>query len=650
TLEVKEIIRDGNLKDNPGASRKSNLHGYHGKGFYTGFGKAFYANNGVNHPSVAKDPTLKSGALAFWKPGDADWTAIRICQFTEITGKDGIRGSKDPENTPLWALGWDAKSVILMLNEADKWSSFRLPKASHSYDGSHGWNTEWPRIRDIGKKDYLMTMHGAFWKFPPAFSGADTSGIRMRSSYLKVIGDFCRFNDVVALGCDDSAKKEFFNSRPLKGKNVAPLNSNSNLWFVSDSRLDNLGPKFGRGSVFLREDVKAGIPSDAMLTGGFGNRVLVLSHQTQTPVEAEIQTSDGKGGFKISQKVLLPANSSKFIKLADAEWTRVVPKSDAKSFTAHFTLFDPDTRSAEASAIFDGVARVGEKNSSAALLRTLDINKKLMGALARARGADGIEDLGVYSLDSALNFSKNSNISKGLLAETESEPRGITYLPGAVLIEEGGKRFLLPRNGDYRGESRFGIPRVAREVVTERDIMNCGGIFYELPAINAGGMEKIRPIAAHNLDVFDFCSYCGIMFISGISDGAPALKNPRIITSADGKLSLWAGVIDDLWKLGKPVGRGEVWHEKSVSAGEVSDALLLSGFDKKTLRAVSSSDASVDVEVDIDGTGLWVKYATYKLKANSVFEKDFDGDFCGYWVRLRSSNPSEKITAAFIYR
>ena len=207
SLNVTEIIRDGNLKDHPQKTdkngkvvpqpKKSKLHGYHGKGFYSGFGKAFYSNNGVHHKNVEKDPTLKSGALAEWKPGDGDWTPLRICQFTEITGPGGIYGSPDPYETPIWALGWDPKSVILMLNDGGRWSSYRLPKTSHSYDGSHGWNTEWPRIREIGGKDYLMTMHGAFWKFPPTFSNADTSGIRMRSSYLKVIGDFCKWQNKI---------------------------------------------------------------------------------------------------------------------------------------------------------------------------------------------------------------------------------------------------------------------------------------------------------------------------------------------------------------------------------------------------------------------------------------------------------------------
>ena len=44
----------------------------------------------------------------------------------------------------------------------------------------------------IGERDLLMTMHGMFWRFPRTFSAANAAGIRARSAYLKVIGDFWR--------------------------------------------------------------------------------------------------------------------------------------------------------------------------------------------------------------------------------------------------------------------------------------------------------------------------------------------------------------------------------------------------------------------------------------------------------------------------
>jgi len=40
-----------------------------------------------------------------------------------------------------------------------------------------GWNTEWPRIRDIGETDLLMTMRGSFWRFPKNFDSTHSAGI-----------------------------------------------------------------------------------------------------------------------------------------------------------------------------------------------------------------------------------------------------------------------------------------------------------------------------------------------------------------------------------------------------------------------------------------------------------------------------------------
>ena len=239
TLEVKEFIKDGNGQAAVGNGLKSKLTGYHGKGLYSGQGKLFYSNNGQRDRRIKVDPTIPSGALASWSKEGEDWSLIRQNQFTEVTGPDGIYGSSDPANTPIWAMGWDYRSVLLALIEDGKPQYFRLPKASHSYDGSHGWNTEWPRIREIGQGgDLLGTMHGTFWKFPKSFSSKNSAGIRPRSNYLRVIGDFAEWNGKVVIGCDDSAKKEFLNHRPFKSTKAAPTMSNSNLWFVNNENLD----------------------------------------------------------------------------------------------------------------------------------------------------------------------------------------------------------------------------------------------------------------------------------------------------------------------------------------------------------------------------------------------------------------------------
>lgn len=189
SLEVKNLWVDEQLQKGGAAKkgvaevqegRHASLPGYHGKGFYSSQGRYVYANNGDHAHEALSIPSTPSGVLASWDGKAEKWTVVRRNQFTEVTGPGGIKGSK--EDAPLWSIGWDHRSLILMLLENGEWSSYRLPKASHTYDGAHGWNTEWPRIREIGEDSLLMTMHGTFWKFPATFTRGNSAGIAPRST------------------------------------------------------------------------------------------------------------------------------------------------------------------------------------------------------------------------------------------------------------------------------------------------------------------------------------------------------------------------------------------------------------------------------------------------------------------------------------
>ena len=217
TLAVRQLYEDANVA----VARKAApdiagplLPGYHGKGLYSGQGRLVYANNG-EFGGEHMPPDAPSGCLAEWN-GKA-WKVVRRNQFTEVTGPGGLEGNANPDSDPIWSIGWDHKSLILMLLDGGAWHAYRLPKASHTYDGAHGWNTEWPRIRDIGERDLLMTMHGMFWRFPRTFTRANSAGIAPRSTYLRVVGDFARWGDRVVFGSDDTAKSEFSNTRDRQG-------------------------------------------------------------------------------------------------------------------------------------------------------------------------------------------------------------------------------------------------------------------------------------------------------------------------------------------------------------------------------------------------------------------------------------------------
>ena len=386
----------------------THVPGYHSKGLASGFGRVFLTNNGEDSAEARRNPFVASGALADWSAPGQDWRLVRRCQFTEVTTRDGIWGNEHPDQDPVWSLGWDAKSVILAVttNGAD-WAYYRLPKASHCYDGAHGWNTEWPRIRDVGFGDgtLLATMHGTFWRFPADFSPAKADGIRPLSTYLKVIGDFCRWGDRLVFGCDDQAKNEFLGQRTLKKGAPKRDRSQSNLWFVRPEDLASFGPPSGEGWVWLKEDVKAGDVSDPYLYAGYETMDFTFTDADGRAVPHEL--------------------------LRDGDWVRVKALADAKGVYAHF-VYGP------------------------------------------TRPVSPVKPVG--KIDIYDDYSQRT--------------------------------YSFPNvNGD--------TTVICREVATERDLLYAGGVFYEVPADNAGGFAELRPVALADGPVRSVEARLGLVFVNG---------------------------------------------------------------------------------------------------------------------------------------
>ncbi len=608
TLEVTGLIKDGNppkkgfSQETHPATIDSQLPGYHGKGLYSSQGRLIYANNGDRDKRVLTDPTTPSGALGEWRKAGDDWQLVRRNQFTEVTGPGGISGSG--KDAPVWSIGWDAKSLILMLLDGGKWQAFRLPKVSHSYDGAHGWNTEWPRIREIGEEDLLMTMHGAFWRFPRTFSAANTNGIRARSAYMKVIGDFARWNDRLVFGCDDSAKSEFLNKRAVKGGIDSVGQSQSNLWFASVDTPDKLGPAHAGGAVWLHESVKAGDEAEPFLVAGWKHRsVWLIDHTT-----GESRRQDITG---------------------DDEWLRVKAEKDAKDFSVIITLSNGDARGTVADAIFDGVARIGDASAQTGIFRARGENKRTLGFAS---------DAGYYELGADLKLVKvDDEKAHDFVKAKVAIPKNVITLDEAsvLVVDDRGRRWRLPRaSGAFDTVTNAGGLRICREVATERDMLSACGTFYELPAENADGFAKIRPVCSHDLRVTDFGGYRGLFLISGVKPEAPA--GEHILRSADGKAALWAGAIDDLWKLGKPRGQGGPWKDTPVKAGQPSDPYLLWGYDKRVLTLGHGEKKSITfrVELDLTGTGMWVACQQLTVAPGDKSTVDFEPGVQARWLRV----------------
>lgn len=627
TLETRVLIHDGhnapaylklfkekNLTPPKGwdTAENSDLFGYHGKGTCTGFGRLYYSNNGQYGEEATVNPAIPSGALAYWQPGQSQMTAIRTNQFTEITTRDGIYGNEHPTSNPIWAMGWDAKSIILTVTtDGINWSDYRLPKASHSYDGAHGWNTEWPRIREIGKGDeFLATMHGTFWKFPATFKPGNTAGVRPRSNYLKVIGDFCQWQGKVILGCDDSAHNEFLNKRKVKGTIQGPARSHSNLWFVDEPELDTLGPAIGNAFVWWKEPAEIGQASAPYLVGGYDLRWLWISEGT-----FDIQLdAKGNGSWESIGTYSKGGHDLSAIK---GEWIRLIPLKNASLTTVTLHQRKFDTRPTTATRKPYTIAL---PDPNATLLHVNSYNYKAL-SIASPAGTSG------FTLDEGLNL-QTANNATNVQQSVPLVRNAVTAEPASILYrDDKGKSWRLPYGTSDR--KHLENSRVCREICTERDHFNAGGVYYELPAENAHGFAGLRPITTHNLPIIDYASWRGLFAYT-----------------THGAINLLP--IDHFWHFGKARGFGGPWLKSEVKAEVPSDPYILNGFDYKTVKLLSSVDQAITLQVDVDGWGTWVDAYTFELKAGQSLKQSLPRAFSGYWLRFAPSVDST-VSAQLIY-
>ncbi len=649
TLAVNELYEDANVNREQKTDTSANpygslLPGAHGKGVYSGQGVMVYSNNGENSEEALSQFDIEAGSLSEWD--GSEWKVVRRNQFVEVTGPGGIHGNADPANDPIWATGWDHKSALLGVREKEGWTFYRFPKASHSYDGAHGWNTEWPRIRDIGTPEspqYLMTMHGMFWDFPASFTSKNAKGIRPKSAYLKVIGDFTRWNDQLVFGTDDSAQKEFLNKRSAKGNIEGPGQSNSNLWFTDINLPNTLGPNAANGSVWLNEPVKAATPSEPMLFAGWEHRNLWIHNHGQETVSIQLELDEaGNGSWKSVEVIKLAANESKQMAFQSdqaGEWIRLVADRNT-TVTAHFSFSNPDNRAVKAEPLFKGLADIGSGSLTGALLYGLGDDRRKLGLAAQEyRNGATVKDLGYYELDEKLNLVKTDDQETFEFIKTEfAIPTQVfTVDEGSVLIvDDKQRRWRLPLGSEaFTQPSLDGELRICREVATERDLFNCHGTFYELPAENADGYAKIRPVASHDYKIHDYASYRGMLVMSGV-DPAKGAGNEHIITSDDKKLSIWAGGIDDLWKMGKPTGKGGPWVNTPVKAGQASDPYLFGFYDKKELKISHNAKEPVKFTVEFEpiGHGPWMKWKEIVVKPGEEYKAELPEGLEARWIKF----------------
>jgi hypothetical protein len=624
--------------------------GWHGKGAYTSQGRLIIANNGERRGTGLEGLTFEAPE-AQWSRGPEDagalaefdgraWTIISRRPHTEVTGPGGMLGERAGD-APVWSMGWDKRSVLLHVRSDGAWHRYRLPKGSYTYDPSHGWFTEWPRIRAIGEGQFLLNMHGTFFDFPSTFAAGRTGGIRPLGTHLHYTTDFSEWNGGVVLAGDDTSILQ----------NQLAAKPQSNLRFVTRPQLANdFGPRSGWGGVWVKDPVQAGQPSDPFLIAGYAERSLHLAHDAGTPVTFSLET-DARGDARWQEWKAVPVPAHGYVSVSlppdlPGEWLRV--KVDRDSVVTVF-LHAQTARERDAT-VFASLAATTATAWTGGLLRPAGFSRDLQ-FLARpvdATGRPGPERY--YEINERLQFTRVDAPDKIAGLKQVAEPTSDYVVDGAsvVVTDTDGRRWRLPQRipaVDSAGT------RGIREVVSERYLAHFDGTFYEIPRRGdqmLPDFRRMKPVASHDRRITDFSTWRGLLVLAGTRPDA--VEDGHFFRAAEPGAGLWFGAIDDLYKLGAPAGAGGPWKDTAVTAGEPSDPYLMTNFGRKsvTLSHDQSRTVRFTIEVDVLADGSWFTYGVVDVPAKQAITHRFPDGFSAHWVRV-TADRSGKATAWFEY-
>ncbi|MDR2981671.1 MAG: hypothetical protein LBV12_05430 [Puniceicoccales bacterium] len=605
------------------------LPGHHGKGAYTGQGRLVVSNNGNIgvHRGAEKFFQVEDwpknpenlGVLGEWD--GAKWNIISRAQYTEVTGPGGINGNAKAYD-PVWSFGWDKRSVIFKLLDEGEWSTFRLPKGASTYDHPGGWYTEWPRIREVGQGRMLMDSHGIFFSFSPEFSTKNPQAPEPISTHLMYTADFCDWNGRLVVGKHSTTTFE----NPRTGRDQ------SAPWFGTWEQLQEFGPNQGFGSFWQNDAVQTGDISDPFLVKGFTTITLFLSANRAANFTLEAGNAEpGKGiVWKKLRDIVSGEKAWKTYPLEtnNVQWIRL--KSNTTTEAVHASLQSTSPFKRSASEQFSGMARIGDFGNGALLRPAAAPSKSLLAVFYDKEGKSRYREVNPDTLEitPASGMDKTVAIEK-ICAEREQ----VFYdSASAIVRDRKGSAWRLPL-ADPAYAKPFGkdTPTTFREIISERMAANIGGTFF-IHGLH-GGVATLQPVATHGLNIRDFCTWRGLLALSGVKPGA--IPGGHIFGTGDD--ALWFGMEDDLWKAGKPTGTGGPWKATAVSANQASDPYLFFGYDKKTLTISHDSEKPVTFTVEFDADhARFFPWKTFTVKPGEKLTYDFPEGFSAFWIRFRA--------------
>ena len=319
TLEAKQLFNLYNELEIPKT-------GYvHFKDGHTGNGRVVVANNSYDERDFLGESF--AGRLAEWDGKSDHWTILERTAFIGVGGKNSATfKGKSIYGNPIFATGWDKKSVILKCynDRSNEWKRYRLPKGSHSFD--HAWNTEWMRIREVQTERFIMDVFGIFYELPMMTYGGYVWGIKPISYHLRIIPDFCFWRGLFVMAGDQT---DHGVGQPQSG-----------LLFRKIDDLWNYGKPTGWGAVWQDETVNENAVSDPFLMSGFDKKTLHLKNSGNEDMEIAVETDFiGNEQWNHFKTIKLKAGEYKYYIFPDgysAQWVRLKVIKGNSALTAQF--------------------------------------------------------------------------------------------------------------------------------------------------------------------------------------------------------------------------------------------------------------------------------------------------------------------------
>lgn len=213
-------------------------------------------------------------------------------------------------------------------------------------------------------------------------------------------------------------------------------------------------------------------------------------------------------------------------------------------------------------------------------------------------------------------------------------------------------KYRIPMSADHYKHTYQQEWMRLRAVETERFVLDLHGGFYQLSTVLAGSDDatssypRLEPLARHARTIPDFCFWNGHLVVAG-NQASPQSGN-LYPDAGQPQSGLLLTTLDDVWSWGKPAGTGYWYRSASVSAGTVSQPMLMRGYKDKEVHLVNAtgSDVAVDVLVRMTDLSADYTYTMVTVPANGHAGVILPG---GDWVKVKPQTTCTNLTAWVVY-